>query len=197
VKVIETGEMLLITSVSSTTGFTAVRGYGTTAAATATAGSNLLIVGSAFEEGSLYSTLATKSTKVASATNYCQIFRKSVEITRTLANTELYGGPDRDYQRKKKGIELMRELERTFLYGEPLQDTGSTDTSLTHPRRTSGGINYYISTNATNAGGVLTEAEFEGFLRSVFRYGGDTRYLFASPLIISVVSQWAQPWASA
>lgn len=191
-KVIETGEVILITATNSTSAFTAVRGYGTTAAVTATAGSNLLIIGSAFEEGSLYSTLATKSTKTTSATNYCQIFRKSVEITRTLANTELYGGPDRNYQRKKKGIELMRDFERAFIYGEPLQDTGSTDSSITHVRRTTGGIDYFIATNETAAGGILTEPEFEAFLRMVFRYGSNTRYLLAAPLILSVVSQWAQ-----
>jgi hypothetical protein len=38
----------------------------------------------------------------------------------------------------------------------------------------------------------MTESEFEGFLRTVFRYGSDTRYLFCAPIILSVVSQWAQ-----
>jgi len=191
VKVVNTGEIILITG-QSTTGLTAVRGYGTTTATSAIALANLLIIGSAFEEGSAYSTLVTKSTQTTSATNYAQIFRKSVEITKSLANTELYGGPDRAYQRKKKGIELMRDMERAFLYGQPLRDTGGTDTSLTHERRTTGGIDYYVGTNTTNAGGVLTESEFEGFLRTVFRYGSNSRYLFCAPLIISVISQWAQ-----
>lgn len=191
VKVINTGEVVLVSGVSVTS-VSAVRGYGTTAATSAVAGANVLIIGSAFEEGSAYSTLVTKSTKVTSATNYAQIFRKSVEITKSLANTELYGGPDRAYQRKKKGIELMRDMERAFLYGQPLRDTGSTDTAITHERRTTGGIDYFISTNSTNAGGVLTESEFEGFLRTVFRYGSNSRYLFCAPLIISVISQWAQ-----
>jgi hypothetical protein len=109
-----------------------------------------------------------------------------------MANTELYGGADRPYQRKKKGIELMRDLERAFLFGEPLQDADTRDTSQTHARRTSGGIFHFISTNATAAGGALTESEFEGFLRSVFRYGSNTRYLFCSPLVVSVISLWAQ-----
>lgn len=191
VRIIETGEILLITSVNVTAA-TAVRGYAGSTAATASGGWNLLIIGSAFEEGSAYSTLKTKSTKATSAINYCQIFRKSVEITKTLANTELYGTPDRAYQRKKKGIEMMRDMERAFIFGKASQDTGSTDTSLTYSRRTTGGINAFISTNSTNAGGVLTESEFEGFLRTVFRYGSNSRYLFCAPLILSVISQWAQ-----
>jgi len=191
VKVPATGEVMLVTNVSSDT-LTVVRGYGSTSAASAAANTNIFIIGSAFEESSSYSALVTKSTQTSTKTNYCQIFRKSVEVSRTAANSELYGGPDRNYQRKKKGIELMRDLERAFLFGEPLQDTGTKDTSLTHVRRTTGGINYFITTNATNVNGVLTESDFESFLRTVFRYGSQTRYLFAAPLIVSVVNQWAQ-----
>jgi len=144
----------------------------------------------------LASALSTVSTQTSRAYNYLQIFRKSVEITKTMANTELYGGADRPYQRKKKGIELMRDLERTFLYGERMQDTGATlhDTGLTTARRSTAGINYFISTNSTDAGagGALTEGEWEGWLRSFFRYGSNSRYIFASPIILSVVSLWAQ-----
>ncbi len=190
IKVPRTGEIMLVSSVSSNT-LTVVRAYGTTTASAVAVSDNVFRIGTAFEEGSAYSTLVTKSTQTTSKTNYTQIFRTAVEITRTLANTELYGGGDRAYQRKKKGIELMRDLERAFLFGEPLLDTGSTDSSVTHARRVTAGINYYISTNATDAGGTLTESEFEGFLRTVFRYGGNSRYLLASPLIISVISQWA------
>jgi hypothetical protein len=108
-----------------------------------------------------------------------------------MANTELYGGEDRPYQRKKKGIELMRDMERAFLFGEPLEDAGTYST-VSHARRTSGGLFHYISTNATNAQGALTETEFEGFLRTVFRYGSNTRYLFCAPIVLSVISLWAQ-----
>lgn len=193
-KVPSTGEIILVTAAAST-GITAIRGYNSTAvtATSAANASDIFRIGTAFEEGSAYSTLVTKSTQTSALTNYVQLFRTSVELTRTLANTELYGGNDRNYQRKKKGIELMRDLERTFLFGHPLADTSSgKDTSLTHARRTSGGLEYYISTNSTAAGGTLTEAEFEGFLRTVFRYGSSTRYFFAAPLIISVISMWAQ-----
>lgn len=61
-----------------------------------------------------------------------------------------------------------------------------------HARRTCGGIFHYIGTNATAAGGALTESEFEGFLRKVFRYGSSTRYLFCAPVVLSVISLWAQ-----
>ena len=187
-KVPSTGEVMLCTTVTSTA-VTCIRGYGTTANASAAAAADILILGPAFAEGSLGTDLKTTSTVTEEKWNYCQLFRKSVELTRTLANTETYGGPERNLQRKKKGIELMRDFERMFLYGEALVDTTNAGS---HARRTMKGINSFISTNYTNAGGTLTEAEFEGFLRTVFRYGGSSRYLFCSPLIISVISQWAR-----
>lgn len=196
IKIPSTGEIALVTSVTSTA-VTVVRGYGATStaasAASAAATADVVILGSAFVEGSSESALSTIGTKVTLVSNYLQIFRKSVEITKTMANTELYGGADRPAQRKKKGIELMRDLERCFLFGSPLEDADTIDTGMTaHARRTSGGIFHYISTNATAAGGALTESEFEGFLRTVFRYGSSSRYLFCAPIVLSVISLWAQ-----
>lgn len=194
VKIPSTGEILLVTAIS-TTAFTGARCYQSliTTAGSAAAAADLVIIGSAFEEGSASTTLGTKSTKTSVVSNYLQIFRKSVEITKSMANTELYGGNDRPYQRKKKGIELMRDLERAFLFGEPLEDTSSTRSgSMSHARRTSGGIFYYITTNSTGSIAAMTESEFEGFLRSVFRYGSNTRYLFCAPIVLSVISLWAQ-----
>jgi hypothetical protein len=194
-KIPRTGEVMLISS-STTSALTVVRGYGkdaTGASAQAIALSDAFFrIGTAFQEGSPYSDLQTKSTQTVEVANYCQIFRTSVEITKSLANTELYGGADRPYQRKKKGIELMRDMERTFLFGFPLEDTSASNNTQGHARRTTGGVDYFTATNSTNMGGVMTESEFETFLRTVFRYGSTTRYLFCAPLILSVISQWAQ-----
>jgi hypothetical protein len=192
IKIPSTGEVCLVMSAGTSTTVTVLRGYGSTTAASASSGAFFFKIGTAFEEGSSYSQLVTKNTQVSSVTNYTQIFRTSVEVTRTLANSELYGGADRNNQRKKKGIELMRDIEKAFLFGEPYQDSATKDTTTGRVRRMTGGVNYFISTNSTAAGGVLTEAEFEGFLRTVFRYGSGSRYLFCSPLVISVISQWAQ-----
>lgn len=184
VKVPSTGEVVLVTS-KATCYITVSRSVGATNCATVASAADLVIIGSAFAEGSSAADLGTMTTKTAVKTNYLQIFRKSVEISKTLANSELYGGDDRSYQRKKKGIELMRDLERAFLFGEASNDSST-------PRRTTGGAIEFISTNETAAGGTLTETEFEAFLRVVFRYGSNTRYLFSAPIVLSVISMWAQ-----
>jgi len=183
------GEVVLVTAVSDANDtFTALRGFGTTTSGDHASAEYVFKIGTAFQEGSTASELSTKGTIVSEKTNYCQIFRKSVEITRTMANSELYGGADRPYQRKKKGIELMKEMERTFYFGEPNSQTKNS----TYPTRVTGGIDYFLSTNDTGAGGTLTESEFETFLRKVFRFGSNSRYLFSAPLILSVISMWAQ-----
>jgi len=186
-KVIETGELMLCTAVT-TTAVTVTRSWGDTAAADTLTTYNILILGPAMAEGETNSNLVTKSTQSVAKSNYLQIFRKSVEITKTLANSELYGGNDRNYQRKKKGIEFLRDLERSFLFGEDIEST----TGVTHARRTTAGLDHYISTNSTTSVGTMTESEFETALRTVFRYGSNSRYLFCAPLVISVISQWAQ-----
>ena len=192
-KIPSTGEVMVVMAVSGAYYLSVIRDYGQISAASAASAADVVIIGSAFAEGSSGSALETLSTRTESKYNYLQIFRKSVQLTKTLANTELYGGADRPYQRKKKGIELMRDLERSFLFGAKYQDATATyDTANTANRRTTAGIDAFISTNSTTAGGALTESEFEGFLRSVFRYGSNSRYLFCAPLILSVVSLWAQ-----
>jgi hypothetical protein len=182
-----TGEVVCVTSVTDAGNLITVRrAFGQTNSGDYASGTYFFKIGTAFAEGSTASDLNTKGTIVSEKTNYLQIFRKAVEITRTMANTELYGGADRPYQRKKKGVELMQEMERTFFFGEPIKYGSTTYT------RATGGIDYFLSTNDTAAGGTLTESEFETFLRKVFRFGSNSRYLFAAPLILSVVSMWAQ-----
>jgi len=189
IKVPSSGEIMLVTAVAAC-GVTAVRGFAGTTAAAITSGLTVVILGSAFAEGSAYSDLTTLSRVAVNAYNYLQLFRKSVQVTNTMLNSELYGGNYRAYERKVKGIELMRDMERVFLFGGRLEDTSASVTGGV--RRTTGGASQYIVTNSTAVGGILAESDFEAFIRTVTRYGGDEIYLFASPLIISVISQWAQ-----
>lgn len=88
IKVPSTGEIMLVRAQSSTQ-ITAFRAYGETNSADIANGADVVIIGSAFPEGSVASALVTLSTQTTLAYNYLQLFRKSIEITRTLANTEL------------------------------------------------------------------------------------------------------------
>lgn len=110
--------------------------------------------------------------------NYCQIFRKNIQVTHTLAASKLYAASDRSYVRKKKGIELLRDFEAAMVYGAPQQ-------SQSHPivggtATTVGGVCHYADKHSKLKTTQLDvpERAFEGVLRQAFRYGPSSRYLF-------------------
>ncbi len=178
-----TGEQLLVTAIS-TNDLTVTRGWGTTTAVAILDDDPVTILANASEEGSDAPT--PKTTKPTTVTNYTQIIRTPFSVTGTEDASELYGGRDMTYLSKKAGIEHKKDIERAFLFGEKKEDTsGST------PRRFTGGLDQWITTNRTDASGALTEAEFETMLRSVFRYGSARKTLMASPLLISAINSWA------
>lgn len=185
VKDVNTGEQMLVTAVS-TNDLTVRRGWGSTSATTITDNDVLLIVGSAYPEG------ATKGTpKIGDQTektNYTQIFRTPFGITGTADASEMYGGRDLKHQRMMQLIEHQKDIERGFWFGEPKEDTSND----THPRRSTGGIDYWISTNLKDAGGTLTESEFDDFLRTGFRYGSKVKWLFAAPIVVAAINFWAK-----
>ena len=184
VKAVATGEQLLVTAVSSNT-LTVNRGWGTTSAGTLADNAVLLIVGNANEEGATIRTI--KTVQSVEKTNYLQIFRRPFGVTETDNNSENYGGKDLAHRRAMQLIEHQKDIERAFWFGEPKEDTSGT-----HPRRATGGVDYWISTNSTDAGGTLTETEFEAWLRTGFRYGSSTKFLFAAPILVSAISSWAR-----
>jgi hypothetical protein len=99
----------------------------------------------------------------------------------------MYGGKDLAHLRMMNLIEHQKGIERAFWFGEPKEDTTGT-----YPRRATGGVDYFIATNATDASGTLTESEFDDFLRTGFRYGNATKWLFAAPIVTAAISYWAK-----
>ncbi len=183
-KVVATGEQLLVTAVSTDT-LSINRAWGVTSAGSIASAGVILIVGNANMENA--STRAVLIGDQTPKTNYTQIFRTPFGISRTANNSEMYGGNDLAHQRMMQLIEHQKSMERGFWFGEPKEDTTGTD-----PRRATGGVDYFISTNATDASGTLTESEFDDFLRTGFRYGSKTKWLFAAPIITAAISYWAK-----
>lgn len=182
VYVTRTGETMRVVSID-TNDITVVRGVGSTAVAMVD-NDELLIIGSSAEEGATSkSPVSHNPTKV---TNYCQIFRTPFELTETLRHTAAEVQPhDWNLQANHAGVEHMKDLEYAFLFGHP-----SENTSGTHPRRTTGGFYHFATQNETGAGGTLTEAEFFGGLRPVFRYGSRTKLGMASRLAVDVLNSF-------
>jgi len=185
IKVPRTGEVMLVTAVNSTThALTVIRSVGSTAAAALVDDEPLMKLSSASEEGAAGP--AAKSTKAADVYNYTEIFKTPLDVTGTENASELHGGKDRNQLRKKKGIEHLVNIERQFWFGE----RGYDDTG-TKRKRFTGGVFEFIKTNVKDAGGALTEVEFEAFCRDAFKHGSSVKWGFASPLAASVINMWA------
>lgn len=180
-----TGEIILVSSIA-TDQLTVVRGFGTTAGATIAASQDLLIIGNAQIEGA--TSRNALATQTVPKTNYAQIFRTPLGMSRTLKDSKLYGGNYKTYQTKKVGVEHRVEIERSFLWGEPKQNLTSTGGQWA-----SGGLNYWIQTNRIDGGGALTYASFEKMAETVFRYGNQKMRLgICSPAYISKVDLLAE-----
>jgi hypothetical protein len=184
VKVPRTGEVLLVTAISTNT-LTVTRGFGTTAAAALVDNDPIVIIGNVNEEGSGMRTL--KSTQEVEVFNYTQIYKTPFGVTNTQNATDMYGGQDLSYQQNKKGIEHMVDMERAFLFGEK-----KIDTSGSHPKRSTAGLLSFLNQNNYDAGGALTQSEFDQNISEVaFRYGSDEKLMLCSARMLSVINGWA------
>lgn len=184
-KVTSTAEVLLVTAVSTNT-LTVTRAFGETAAGAIADGVQFLILGNLSEEGA--DAPAIKTTQKVEVYNYTTIVRTPLGLTGTEAATDLYGEQDLPFQRRKAAIEHMRDIENRFLFSERKEDTSGT-----HPKRSTRGLLKWIATNVTDAGNTLTEAEFNTFLESVFRYDKKKKRMFiACSKLLSALDSWGR-----
>lgn len=186
VKVPRTGEVFLVTAISTNT-LTVVRGVSGSGAAALVDNDPLYIIGTAAEEGGR--SFAARQYNPTKSSNYTQIFKNSVEASGTELSASNQTRPhDWPYQQKKIGIEHVKDIELAFLLGKPSSDAGDSPDG---DRRTTGGVLHFLTQNNTDAGGTLTEAELETWVRTLSRYGGKKRTVFASPLVVSVINNFA------
>jgi hypothetical protein len=176
-----TGESMRVTAVNTGTNtLTVVRGVGSTAAALVD-NDELLITSTAQPEGD--ASRPTRTRNQTTVYNYTQIFRTNWDATETARHSEYEADDDWDYQALKKGIEHKKSIEYALMVGNKSEDTSSGK-----PRRTTGGFKSFVTSNSTDAGGALTEAEFFTALRPCFRYGAKEKWGFASQLAVDVLN---------
>lgn len=184
VKVPRTGEVMRVTAVSANT-LTVVRGYGVTAAAAINDDDPLVIIGNANQEGA--GTRVLKSTLEVPKYNLTQIFKTPFGVTNTENATKMYGGKDLSYQQMKAGVQHKIDMARAFMYGERKEDVSGAK-----PMRTTGGLLSFLSKNNYDAGGQLTQTEFDNNISEVvFKYGSKEKILLASARLLSVINSWA------
>lgn len=190
VKVPTTGETMRVTGVNvGTSTLTIQRSYGATAAASIGNGAWLMNMGAAEMEGD--NAPEAKATITETKTNYCQIFKEPVHITKTAENEAVYGGNERMRQRKKAGARHAQDIEQVLLHGEKGIDTSTG----TYAIRTAGGLDEFITTNVMSMNGPLLESEFHEFIGECFRHtvkpGRTKKLLFCSRAMLGTISGWA------
>jgi hypothetical protein len=157
-----TGEQYRIDSVAGNT-LTVTRGIGSTATAILE-GDELYIIGTAQPENDTSKVARSKTPSLLE--NNTQIFRTPWEISGTAENVGYMVNP-REWDRLERNaaLEHAKDIELALLFGRKSATTpGSAED------RTTGGVLSFITSNQTDAGGTLSEAEFNAFMLQVMRY---------------------------
>lgn len=183
-----TNEKMRVTGVNpSTNQITVTRAFGTTPAAAGSSGQKLLIIGSAYGEGTGSPTAVMYQPDVK--TNYCQIFKTSLHLSGTAVKTHFRTGDPYINARAQALRQHAVEMERAFLFGEPKLTTDSNG----KPLRATGGILYFIpSSNIKDFSNGVTESEWDQTLEVVFAYGNDEKLALCGPRALTTLNTLAK-----
>jgi len=177
-----TGEQILVTAVTPSTGtLTVTRGWGTTAAADIADNATLVVLSTVHSEG----TTSPEGIALASTAyyNYTYIQKHAVELTRTELGTDRYDEKNPKLVEKRKELWIMHQeaLERQFIFGQLKEDlTGA-------PKRNTRGVLSSIVTNVTDCGGTFTRTKMNTFLQSVFKYRKGNKVLFVGADLLDAI----------
>ena len=187
-KFVESGEAFRITTASASS-WTVVRAIGSVAAATAASGTSLggiLIISGSNEQGATAPTAVLP--ELTANYNYTGINRTPIRFTKTAAWVKWYSGDIVSEARRDSGVTHKREIEQTLFDGVRSYTAGASA-----PRTTTGGIQEYLSTNSTNAGGTFDKGELADYLRTGLQYGNANRKVwFVAPIVSQVCSEFLQ-----
>jgi hypothetical protein len=141
------------------------------------------IVGLARLEGDESDDIAFTDRTVGS--NYTQIFHKEIKVSRTQNQLTQYGiAEEFDYQAAKAVPELGRLIEKQLYRGA--RKAGSATTP-----RAFGGFGTFITDNTVNAGGAVTQADFEDAVEAAYGDGGSGPWnAFCSPANMQVIKNF-------
>ena len=188
VKVTRTGEVMQVDAVNTGTNtLTVTRGVGASATGVAIVDNDEIIrIGSVEPEGALDKPAV--SPNPVQVTNYTHIVRTPFDATGTLRASTTYTDPgDWAYASNHAAQEHKIDWEWIFLTSKKDQRTDANGKAI----RTTNGVLNALTTNITDMGGGMTEAEFFGSFRTAFRYGDpQSKTLFASQIVLEAINTY-------
>ena len=170
-------EFLEVSSVTSDTVIVVKRGVAGTTPAPIANNTAITKLGSSFEEGSRApSTTNRNPTKLY---NLAEIFKTAVDITETASRTKTRTGDPWKNDKKRRAFDHSVDLEMAFLFGKRYETVGPNN----KPKRYTGGLRQFISTNVTIFTTTPTEDTFLNAVYPVFNWAkdsgaGDERIVF-------------------
>lgn len=170
-------EIVLVSSVTDDTNIVIKRAQSGSTGADIPIGAFVTKIGNVFGEGTNAPDVTNNNpTKLK---NYCQIFKTAYELTETTRKTSVRTGDVEKNDKKRKMFAHSRDLEFAFLFGRAFEDTGANG----KPRRWTGGLRSFISTNVTVFSTTPTEDTLLNAVYPVFDFNaggaGDERIVFA------------------
>lgn len=183
-------ELVEVSSVTNSTTIVVKRGVAGSTAASIAANTWVTRIGSAFQEGSGRPELSQRNP--VKLFNHCQIFKTACGITGTAAAEKGHrtGDPWKN-DKTRKMFDHSVNLEFAFLFGRPYEDTTGE-----HPKRFTGGLRHFITTNVTIFTTTPTEDTFLNAVHKVFDYSvsaaGDERIMFCGNGFLNSLNKLAK-----
>jgi hypothetical protein len=186
-----TNEVIEVTQVISTTQFTCTRGAQGTTPATIPDNACLLLISSAYAEGSGAPSAVTRNP--IKYQNKVQIFKDSYELTGTAEVTKTRTGDPWSNDKKRKMFDHARAIEWSMLFGRVSESTAANG----KPKRTMAGLRAQIpaSRQTIFSVGATTNVSFNHVLDALYRVfdydtpAGDERIAFVGNVAANTLAK--------
>lgn len=167
-------EIVQVTAISGND-LTVTRSFGSAAADVTADNTVLRILGTVLAEGSDPGT--ARSADRTKRTNYLQIHGPdAVHMSRTQRGIRRYGvGDEYAHQLANRTVEMTQRIEQNILYGDRVAPSGNGI-------RTSGGFDYWITSNVDSSSTALTPTLVETQMQACYDKGGVPDMLTAAPV---------------
>lgn len=185
-----TQENFRIASVDSATQITVTRAFGRVAAAALVDNDSLIVVGTAYEEGSARPT--SRGLTMVHVANYTQIFRNAWAITDTARASYAEMGISNIAESKRDCMLLHSvEIESALVWGQPKMDT-SGSSPLHATQGVIDAVEQYAPGNTTTLGSTTSYSQLVTALEGLFQYSTDmgdpkSRVLFGGSTAIKML----------
>jgi hypothetical protein len=165
-------EILRVTVLYDATTLTVTRSYGAGAAAAHTSKVAYNLGSAAAENATAPAGITLDGDKLY---NYVQTFDRSVDMSNDeIAQLSAEMGNPFNAQLERITLYFWKLLAQAVFKGERIEDSSGKIHSM-------GGIDYFMTTNATSAGGALTLALIDAEILQIVNAGGDPDVLVMSP----------------